>query len=127
MSEELMKGNEIIKKLQGEIKNYHAKVSKGQFKFCLYYRLYLGWIRLAQMALRHIFQGFVLCLQIQGHFKCYVHRYDYPEKGFLQYQQNDLKFGIDEDQLLQTKFEFGDLYFCCSTVMPLKLFVYYQI
>jgi hypothetical protein len=26
MSEELMKGNEIIKKLQGEIKNYHAKV-----------------------------------------------------------------------------------------------------
>lgn len=28
MSDELMKGNEIIKKLQGEIKNYHAKVSK---------------------------------------------------------------------------------------------------
>lgn len=28
MSEELMKGNEIIKKLQGEIKNYHAKVIK---------------------------------------------------------------------------------------------------
>ena len=27
MSEELMKGNEIIKKLQGEIKNYHAKVN----------------------------------------------------------------------------------------------------
>ncbi|KAK3091357.1 hypothetical protein FSP39_019232 [Pinctada imbricata] len=26
MSEELMKGNEIIKKLQGEIKNYHAKI-----------------------------------------------------------------------------------------------------
>lgn len=26
MSDELMKGNEIIKKLQGEIKNYHAKV-----------------------------------------------------------------------------------------------------
>ncbi|XP_041357895.1 LOW QUALITY PROTEIN: spindle assembly abnormal protein 6 homolog [Gigantopelta aegis] len=26
MSEELVKGNEIIKKLQGEIKNYHAKV-----------------------------------------------------------------------------------------------------
>lgn len=26
MSEELRKGNEIIKKLQGEIKNYHAKV-----------------------------------------------------------------------------------------------------
>jgi hypothetical protein len=27
MSEELMKGNEIIKKLQSEIKNYHGKVS----------------------------------------------------------------------------------------------------
>ena len=26
MSEELMKGNEIIKKLQSEIKNYHGKV-----------------------------------------------------------------------------------------------------
>ncbi|OWF56330.1 spindle assembly abnormal protein 6 homolog [Mizuhopecten yessoensis] len=26
MAEELMKGNEIIKKLQGEIKNYHAKI-----------------------------------------------------------------------------------------------------
>ena len=26
MSEEFMKGNEIIKKLQGEIKNYHGKV-----------------------------------------------------------------------------------------------------
>ena len=26
MSEELMKGNEIIKKLQAEIKNYHGKV-----------------------------------------------------------------------------------------------------
>ena len=26
MSEELMKGNDIIKKLQGEIKNYHGKV-----------------------------------------------------------------------------------------------------
>lgn len=30
MSEELMKGNEIIKKLQGEIKNYHGKVSVGE-------------------------------------------------------------------------------------------------
>jgi hypothetical protein len=27
MSEELKKGNEIIKKLQGEIKKYHSKVS----------------------------------------------------------------------------------------------------
>ena len=26
MSEELVKGNEIIKKLQGEVKSYHAKV-----------------------------------------------------------------------------------------------------
>ena len=31
MSEELVKGNEIIKKLQGEIKNYHAKVCKFMF------------------------------------------------------------------------------------------------
>ena len=29
MSDELMKGNEIIKKLQGEIKNYHTKVCFG--------------------------------------------------------------------------------------------------
>ena len=27
MSEELLKGNEIIKKLQNEIRNYHAKVN----------------------------------------------------------------------------------------------------
>ena len=27
MSEELLKGNEIIKKLQNDIRNYHAKVS----------------------------------------------------------------------------------------------------
>ena len=32
MSEELKKGNEIIKKLQAEIKNYHSKVRQ-QFLF----------------------------------------------------------------------------------------------
>jgi spindle assembly abnormal protein 6 len=31
MSEELVKGNEIIKKLQGEIRNYHAKVRRIRF------------------------------------------------------------------------------------------------
>ena len=34
MSEELMKGNEIIKKLQGEIKNYHGKVRQGIKNIC---------------------------------------------------------------------------------------------
>lgn len=31
MTEELKKGNEIIKKLQAEIKNYHTKVSYWDF------------------------------------------------------------------------------------------------
>ena len=29
MSDELVKGNEIIKKLQGDIKSYHTKVTAG--------------------------------------------------------------------------------------------------
>ena len=36
MSKKLMKGNEIIKKLQGEIKNYHGKIRLGnKCKKCL--------------------------------------------------------------------------------------------
>lgn len=35
MLDEFMKGNEIIKKFQGEIKNYYVKVSKLGKKFFL--------------------------------------------------------------------------------------------
>ena len=31
LTEELVKGNEIIKKLQGEIRNYHTKVGNSLF------------------------------------------------------------------------------------------------
>ena len=57
MSEELKKGNEIIKKLQAEIKNYHSKVRQ-QFFFPFFLR---SWPLLSMLL--HFFFFFLISVK----------------------------------------------------------------
>ena len=77
MSEELLKGNEIIKKLQNDIRNYHAKVSSIQLLLTLLFLTFLDHLLVQG---RPVFQSssifdIVPCLQSVGTSSCLPLRY----------------------------------------------------